>query len=97
LLKDVSSYDYIQFHVYNPNATEMYISTVWKAKFTIPAKDWGTVTLYVSDIKAGSIVDAIGGGGTISATNITNVCFYVRAMNLGESVYVSSIVAGNNA
>jgi hypothetical protein len=49
--------------------------------------------LSVADLETGKI--ATLDNKTVTAADITNVAFYVRAMNMNEYVFISSIVAGN--
>lgn len=74
----------------------MRISTVWKDAFLIKAGEWTTVRLYISDIIAGVISEPFS-GTTLTVANVTDVAFYVRELEKGESVYISSIKAVKEA
>ena len=92
LMTDVSAYDYIEFYVYNPSeaTSAARISEVWDDVFVVEPGTWERVRVDVSDIISGKIVDPFT-SAKISATNVANICFYIREIAAGSSIYVSSI------
>jgi hypothetical protein len=92
LIKDVSKYDYIEFQVYNPSDSDIYIAVAWVKGVTIPAGEWGTVRVDVASYLNNAITDPWT-GAVISATDITSTAFYIKNAVVGDVVYISSIKA----
>ena len=94
-LKDVSSYDYIEFNVYNPTDHAITIQPAWRNGTTIAAKGWTTVRLNISAFASNAITSL--SNTVISATDITSLafCIWNGEMTSGDSIYFSSFVAYN--
>ncbi len=92
LLKDISAYDYLEFHVYNASTGSVYVAAAWVSGVTIPAGEWGTIRITKESFEANDISDPWT-SEEYAMTDITNVAFYIKSMDEGESIYVSSILA----
>ena len=91
-LKNVSSYDYIVFRVYNPNDYDITVGTMWWADTVCKAGKWTLVKIEKSAFKEGK-VDALS-GADVTLVDITG--FSVRivgTMVVGDSIYVSNVCA----
>ena len=93
--KDVSGYDYIEFSIYNPTECDFKWQVAWGAIKTLKAGEWTTYRLPISAFSNGDVSDPWS-GAKYSATDITNVAFYIDASNMefGDCIYISSMKAG---
>lgn len=90
LEKDISSYSYIAFRVYNDNNYEISAGVLWAKDTKIAAKSWGEIKITVAEFDQINVQDF---SKKIYKTNITG--FAVRLMGAwttGSVAHVSNVI-----
>ncbi len=91
-IKDISSYEYVALRVYNPNSYEVTVGTMWCCDTLCKAGEWTEIKVALSYFEGGS-VDALSGADVLP-TDVTGFAVrIVGTMTVGDSLYVSSVVA----
>ena len=92
VLKDVSSYEYVSFRVYNPNSYDITVGTMWWSDTVCKAGEWTEVRIELSAFTNGK-VDAISGADVLP-NDVTGLSVrIVGSMTVGDVIYVSNVVA----
>ena len=91
-VKDISSFSYIAFRVYNANAYDISVGVMWAKDTVVPANSWAEVKITVAEFD-GLNIQTIA-GTDISTTDITG--FAIRLMGGWSTensiAYISNVI-----
>lgn len=92
---DVSAYDYISFWVYNDSSdTAIKVATLWGG-YDVPKGVWTEIRISAAEINGTTDMNSVA----LSTSNISNFVFFISwadDIQVGESIYISSVTAGVN-
>ncbi len=91
-IQDVSAYEYLVFHVYNPTDTSFSMGTTWAADTEIAPNGWTEVRIDISLFDENKISDM--DENKLAATNITKFpirIFNATGMSVGDCFYISAM------